>query len=291
MRDFFESFRFKVVLIITAMLIGGMVYAALNGGVSSAASYVIDIVFEPLKKLSNDISSSVSESLDMYMGSERYYNENQQLREELNSLYSKMMDYDRLKEENEQLRKMLELKETYETYEFSPPCTVIARTTNDPYYSFTVDKGSNDGIEIGDPVVTADGIVGVIDSVGYTTSKVRTLFAPESSMGAYTVRTKQSGLVSGGFESGSDGFIRMDYLNNDSDVRDGDIVVTSGSEEFPAGQIIGIVADTKVKDNGLSKYANVRPVVDPREVGSVFVIINYEPDEATIIKNGLEGEE
>ncbi|MBQ5329816.1 MAG: rod shape-determining protein MreC [Oscillospiraceae bacterium] len=288
MRDFFGSVRFKIIIGIMALLLGFMIYAGVNGGITSTTSYLLEVVFEPVKRLSTGISDNVSNSLDMLLNAEKYYEENKELKERMGELYSRMVDYDSVKRENEELRMMLELKEKYDAFDFSPPCTIISRTTNDPYSSFTIDKGERDGIKSGDPVVTKNGLVGVCAEVSYSTSKVRTLFSPETSVGAYTVRTQKTGLVSGGYELASEKSIRLEYLDNDTDVENGDIVVTSGSESFPPSLIIGTVDRIEAKNTGLSKYAVVKPLEDPSELTGVFVIINYEPDEAILIRNGSD---
>ena len=182
MKEFFHSVKFKIIVALMAVLLGAMIYSVTTGGYSSGSSYIFETVFEPVRSLSSKISEKVSTSLDMLINAEKYYNENIQLKEQLNSLYNDVIDYDKVLEENRELRVMLGLKEEYSDFEFSPPCTVIARTTNDPYASFTVDKGENDGIKPGDPVVTESGIVGVCYEVSRSTCKVRTLYSPKTAV-------------------------------------------------------------------------------------------------------------
>lgn len=273
-----------------AVLLGAMIYSVTTGGYSSGSSYLFELIFEPVKNLSMKLSDKISTSLDMVMNAQKYYDENQQLKEQINSYYNDMVEYDRVLQENAELRVMLELKTEYDDFEFSPPCNVIARTTNDPYASFTVDKGANDGIAPGDPVVTENGIVGACYEVSNTTCKVRTLFSPRTSVGVYSVRTKSEGIVSGGYDLAADGKIRMSYISKDSDIVEGDIIVTSGSTNYPAGQLIGTVESVAMEQSGLSKYAVIIPAEDPKTLTSVFVITNYTLDEITAIKTGQETE-
>ncbi len=288
MRDFFQSVKFKIIIALTALLIGAMIYSVTTGGYSTTSSYIFEMIFEPVKKLSHNISDQISVKLDMLINAEKYYNENQQLKKQLDELYNQIIDYDEIVHENGDLRTMLDLKEGYDNYKFSPPCTVIARATNDPYASFTVDKGSDDGIKPGDPVVTQNGIVGVCSEVSPVTCKIRTLFSPKTSMGAYAVRTKAEGVVSGGYEYASDGKIRMEHIAKESDIEKGDIIVTSGSANFPAGHLIGVVDSVEMETNGLSKYAIIIPAEDPRTLSGVFVVTDYKLDEITAIKTGQD---
>lgn len=274
-----------------AVLIGAMIYSVTTGGYASGSSYLFELVFEPIRSLSSKISDKVSTSLDMVINAEKYYNENKQLKARLNEIYNDIIDYDKLQSENSQLRMMLHLKEEYSDFEFSPPCNVIARTANDPFLSFTVDKGADDGIKPGDPAVTENGIVGVCYEVSSTTCKVRTLYSPKTSVGVYTVRTKTEGIVTGGYDLAVNGRIRMSYISKDSDILPGDVIVSSGSANYPAGQLIGVVEFVYMEQSGLSRYAEITPAEDPATISSVFVITNYSLDEITAIKTGQQTDE
>lgn len=288
MREFFHSVRFKILVALMAVLLGMMIYSVTTGGYASGTGYFVEKVLGPVKNLSAGVSERVSTSLDMLINAEKYYNENQQLKTQLGQLYNDMIDYDRLKEENEELRVMLELKEEYSDYEFSPPAAVIARTTNDPYASFTIDKGADCGITPGDPVVTKNGIVGVCYDVSPDTCRVRTLYNPKTAVGVYTVRGKAEGIAEGGYDLADDGRIRMSYISKEADIIPGDVVITSGSVSYPAGQLIGVVETVSMEASGLSKYAVLVPAEDPRTLTGVFVITNYSLDEVTAIKTGQE---
>lgn len=291
MKEFFHTIKFKIIIALTAVLIGAMIYSVTTGGYSSGSNYLFEVIFEPVRSLSSKISDKVSTSLDMVINAEKYYNENQQLKAQLGAIYNDVIDYDKVLRENRELRVMLELKEEYDNYKFSPPCTVIARTTNDPYGSFTVDKGSSDGIEPGDPVVTETGIVGVCSEVSPSTSKVRTLYSPKTAVGVYTVRTKAEGIAEGGYDLAVKGRIRMSYISKESDIKEGDVIVTSGSANYPAGQLIGTVESVQMEQNGLSKFAVIIPAEDPNTITGVFVITDYTLDEVTAIKTGQQAEE
>ena len=276
MKEFFKTAKFKILVAVTAVIIGVMIYTLTKGGYSSESSSFFDKIFEPAKKLSANISNKVSSSLDMLVNAEKYYNENQQLKEQLNGLYKDIIDYDSLQRENEELRVMLDLKEKYEDFTFSPPCAIIARQTNDPYATFTIDKGSSDGIKPYDPVVTSDGLVGVCFDVSSSTAKVRTLYSPKTAVGVYSVRTKAIGIIEGDFELAGDGLCRMNYIEKTSDIKAGDIVITSGSQNFPAEQLVGVVKETGMEDSGLSQYAIIEPAVKPTAITNVFVITGFK---------------
>ncbi len=211
----------------------------------------------------------------MLVNAQKYYDENQKLRDTLNKVYNDIIDYDKIKTENEELRTLLGLKEEYDEYEFSSPCHVIARTTNDPYGSFTIDKGSNDGIRPYCPVITSSGLVGVCYDVSRSTSKVRTLYSPKTAVGVTVMRSKASGVMEGDYELAADGLCRISYISKDADIVVGDVIYTAGSEYFPSEQFVGTVEEVGMEDSGLSKYAIVKPAIDPYNISDVFVITNF----------------
>ncbi len=275
MKGFFQSAKFKIIVALTAVVVGILIFSLTKGGYAADSSSLLSVIFEPFQKASTAISEKVSSSLDMLVNAEKYYNENIQLKENLNELYNDIIDYDRLQRENAELRELLALKEENGEFVFSSPCTVIARTANDPYGSFTIDKGSDDGIAPYDPVITSEGLVGVCYDVSRTTSRVRTLYSPKTAVGVTVLRTKASGILEGDYELVENGCSRMSYIEKTADIRVGDIIMTTGSETFPAGQLVGTVEEVGIEDSGLSKYAVVRPAIDVDSLTSVFVITDF----------------
>ena len=252
-----------------------MIYAAVSS--SNAISSAIGTAFVPFQKFSNRISDSVTEAIDMLVNARNYYEENQKLKEQLAELYAEISDYTQISQENDHLREMVGLAESNAGIKFSEPCTVIGRTANDVYGSFFIDKGSKDGIEYYDPVVTANGIVGFITEVENTYSRVTTILSNEISLGVYCVRTGETGVIEGNYELALNGGIRMVYIPLECEMKSGDIIITSGySGTVPQGLVIGIVGDTEIAQNGLSRSGLITPTVDPYELKTVFVITDFD---------------
>lgn len=275
MKQFFGSKKFIVIACIAAFLIGIMVYAAVSS--SNAVSSAIGRVFMPIQKFSNNISDAVTETLDMLINARDYYDENQKLKEQLAEIYAQMSDYTEVMQENEHLREMIDLSQSSDGIVLSEPCTVIGRTANDIYGSFFIDAGEKDGIEYYDPVVTSSGLVGFVTEVEYTYSKVTTLLSNEISLGVYCVRTGETGVIEGNYELAIDGMIRMVYIPLETQMRDKDIIITSGySGLVPQGLVVGTAGETFIAQNGLSRSGLITPTVDPFELKTVFVITDFD---------------
>ncbi len=275
MKEFFSSKKFIVIACIAAFLIGVMIYAAVSS--SNAISSAIGRAFAPVQRFSNNISDKVTETIDMLINAKDYYNENIALKEELSGLYAQISDYTQIRQENERLREMIDLAPSSNGIELSEPCNVIGRTANDAYGSFFIDKGEKDGIEFYDPVVTSSGLVGYVTEVQYTYSKVTTVLSNELSLGVYCVRTGETGVIEGSYELSLDGLVRMVYIPLECELREGDIVITSGySGTVPKGIVVGTVEDTYIASNGLSRSGNIKPAVDPYTLKNVFVITDFD---------------
>jgi rod shape-determining protein MreC len=279
-KEFFESFKFKVILCIIALLFGMMIFAVTKNGNMVGIQRGFVFVVEPLAKLSNSISHSVSKKLDMLVNAEKYYNENQQLKEKLSDAYEMLIEYADAKKEISELRKFIGIKEQNAEYLLSPPCKVIGRTANDPFKSFIIDRGTTDGIKIGDPVVTGAGLVGVITEISESQASVRTLLSAQPlSVPAICSETGDIGFVQGSVTCAFDGTTKFTLTKLENSMSVGNIIKTSGeSRYFPANTPIGIVEEIGIEDSGLLSYAIIRPIVSPNDVTSVMVIISMEND-------------
>lgn len=275
MRDFFYSKKFKVIICVMALLIGITLYTVKESS-SDPGNSVIAKVLAPVQKLATSIKNGVEESLSVITNAKQYYEDNKQLRAQLDELYVQIIDYEKLKNENEQLRKVIGLKEDFPDYEFSPPCQIISKTANDPFGSFIIDKGTTDGVSVYDPVITDTGLVGIVTKASTTYSRVTTIFSPDVPVGAYCIRNDTTGIVECDAELAAEGVCRMKYIEKDSDLKKGDIIVTSGNSGlFPKDRVIGIVEEIYIEESGLSKTAVIKPVADIKNIQSVFVITSF----------------
>lgn len=277
MREFFSSWKFKVILGVVALLLGLMVYAATTSNIATSPESLLGAITAPFQRLTTNISNAVESQLDKLINADKYYKENQLLKEQLAEIYGKYINYEDIKAENEQLREVIGLKEDNSDYEFSPPSSIIGRQSNDIYGSFVIDKGSLDGISAQDPVITSAGLVGRVIEVAPTYSRVATLLSPDVPVGVYCVETKDTGILMGDIDLASQGKCKMVYIDKDSKLKRGDIVVTSGrSGVFPDGIMVGTVEDVYIEDTGLSKSAIITPVVNSGKIKDVFVITSFE---------------
>jgi len=194
--------------------------------------------------------------------------ENERLRRESEALRGQTLRLARYERENRELRALLKMP--------APPggitraAPVIALDATDYVRSITLGIGSRSGVRAKDAVFTPQGVVGQVEVVSPFTATVTLLTDRASGVGAMTGRGLASGVVKG--TGGSN--CRMAYMDYRADVREGDVVFTSGdSQIFPRGLVIGRVSRVE-KDKNLSQLtAWVDPSVSFDRLSAVSVRI------------------
>lgn len=276
MGGFFRSFKFKIILGVLAVLLGVVLYAVTQGGNTTWLSQAFGTVFNPVRQAFSAVSDKIEEGVNTIINAQQYYDENQELRAQIGALNSQLVDYEDTKEELAELRKFLGIKEEHPDFVHSAPCHLISYVTNDPYGAFVIDRGREDGISVNDPVMTGEGLVGVITEVADSYATVRTVLSPDLSIGAVCNRTKDTGIVEGNLHYAADGKTKMIYMDKAMTMQQGDLVITAGSSGlFPRGCVIGNVVETGMEESGLSAYAVIQPAVNLERITSVVVLLDF----------------
>lgn len=276
MQKFFKSWGFKLICALAVLAIAVMVRAAAVGDTDVFISQTLSVISQPFLKLSTSVSESVNGFLDRFVRTEDVFLQNEELRRQLREANDKLVEYENIKRENEQFREFLQLKENNPDYDFET-ATVIGRDSTSRFGSFTIDKGSVDGIEVADPVITSDGLVGIVWEVGLTYSHVRTVIDISVDVGVYSISTRDSGIVSGDIALSSEGLCKLHYLPKNSGISAGELIVTSGiGGVFPKNLVVGTVRSIELDSNGLSLSAAIEPAADIAGVTDVLVIKSFD---------------
>ena len=201
--------------------------------------------------------------------------QNAELESEINSLREQLADYETAKSENEFYKKYLEIKDNNPDFKFEA-ATLISRDNRDPYKGFVINKGTVNGVQKNDPVITDAGLVGFITETGLTTSKVATILSPDVIMGALDNRTNDSGVVSGSMDLVQKGYTKFYNLSRSCNIAVGDYVVTSGEGIFPKGLLVGTIQTIDSDEYNTSIFAAVKPFVDIDNIREVMIITDFK---------------
>lgn len=181
--------------------------------------------------------------------------------------------------ENQRLKSLLNYKESL-PYE-AKMARVIANDPRTEFKSITIDIGYDDGVLPLMPVVGADGLVGKVGKTFAKSSQVLLIIDPNSSVDSMVQRSRARGLIIGTADKTKlrpgNYLTRLEYLRRVSDIRDGDVLVTSGFDGiFPSGIPIGTVAETSASRYGIFQEANVVPFENMAELQEVMVLLKSE---------------
>ncbi|WP_099206025.1 rod shape-determining protein MreC [Scatolibacter rhodanostii] len=280
-----ETFKWSGIKKLVVALVALFVLNAFTAsGKANFFSSAIGLITTPLLQMTASASGQVTEYLNLdTMTKEELKQKNQQLSEENAQLRNQLLDYQKKVKENEQLKSQLEIKE--EKAEVSMlAASVIARNQNDVFYGFSIDKGSLAGVESGDAVITNEGMIGVITDVYATTSNVKSIFSEDTKVAAMTVcydeatstYSDESGVIGSSAILAANGLLRMDYLLNDTKIKEGAIITASGvGGNYPKDLVIGSVMSVEQSEYSISKYAVVKPYADIKNATDVFVVTDF----------------
>ncbi len=240
-------------------------------------------VVSPMQSGINRVGKYLSDKMELLDSKERLLQENKQLKEKIDAL-----NYDNkiLANENSNLDNFRELYELDQQYPDYPKvaATVIGRDGNNWFRLFTIDKGKDDGVDVDMNVIAGDGLVGIVSEVGRHYAKVRGIIDDKSNVSAMFDSTGETCMVKGNMQSIYKGFIDITMISNSTEAKDGDSVVTSRiSDKFLPGLLVGYVSNIKDESDGLSKSAQLTPVVSFDKLESVLVI--------TTLKDSSENED
>jgi len=173
--------------------------------------------------------------------------ENERLKELLLVQKAQLQRYETLTEENDRLRSLLEGAEgqVFE-YRFAE----LVRVDLDPFsHRVLIDRGSSDGVTVGQAVIDGQGVMGQVEDVHLHFSTVRLISDPNH---ALPVQINRTGLRSVAFGSGETGNLVLNSVPREADVREGDLIVTSGlGSRFPSGYPVARVSDIN-REEGLT---------------------------------------
>jgi rod shape-determining protein MreC len=170
--------------------------------------------------------------------------------------------------ENVRLRAMLQYTE--DTIDQEIVARVIGLNPSAQFNSIRVNRGENDGVRVGMPVVTPEGVVGhVVRAVG-TSADVMLITDPNSHIGGVVQRTRVRATASG---AGPARALTVEIVRREDDVRDGDVVVTAGSDGiFPRGLPVGVVRAPERPTVGMFLKGTLEPTVDLSRVEEVIIL-------------------
>ncbi len=256
------------------------IVATLASGVTSAplkeAAGMIIVPFEKsiaaIGQWLTDVHSAFQDKQDLIGANKELQTTVDALTEQNNILIQDQAELTRLEQ-------LYDLDEEYSDYP-KVAARIISKDPGNWYDTFTINRGSSDGIRVDNNVIAGKGLVGIVTEVGSNWATVRAIIDDSSNVSAMTVSTDDNCVVEGDLELIDEGKLRFTQLYDLEDrVTVGERIVTSNiSEKYVEGLFIGYVSDIELDTNNLTKTGTIVTPVDFQHLKDVFVITVNKQD-------------
>ncbi len=273
MKHFFTT-KIKVVLIIALLLAVGL--AVLGNFIGTTpADTLVQGLLTPLRAGASALTGQAERFYNYIFRYEALEAENAALRQQIAEMEEAARTAGSVSRENERLRALLEMDPVEEGYTLVD-AYIISWNSADWSSSFTINRGTSAGIEVGMCAITANNeVVGLVTEAGPNYAVVRTVLDSTLEISATIASSGYSGMVKGGYANDREGMLMMEYLPTSSVLRNNDQVVTSGSTVYPRNLILGYVVDAGFDSTGVAKYAILEPAADIDSLEQVFILTEF----------------
>lgn len=235
----------------------------------------VQAILTPLRSGFSSITRQVERYYDYIFGYEALEAENVYLNERINEMEADSRNIDALERENERLRALLNLQASKTDYQFCE-AYIIAWDAGNWKSTFSIAKGTNNGLETGMVAVTEFGqVVGMITAIGPNWATVTTILDTSLEVSASIVSSGYTGIVQGNYSVTEGNTLRINYLPTSVVLRNEDQVVTTDSSVYPKDLILGYIQSAGYDETGVAKYATLRPAADMDTLEQVFIITQF----------------
>lgn len=247
-----------------------LVFNISGGPLKTIAGYI----FIPMQQGINHTGSWIFDTANDFRTLSDVLAENEELQAKVDELTVELTNTKMDAYELERLRELFELDEKYPTFE-KIAASVVAKDSGNWFSSFTINRGSNHGIEKGMNVISGSGLVGIVTDVGPNYAKVRSIIDDANNVSGMIPSTGDNLNVSGDLKAMNESMvISFSGLRDDEgDIKVGDPIVTSYvSDQYHQGILIGYISSIENGSNNLTKVGTITPVVDFEHLEEVLVI-------------------
>ena len=235
-------------------------------------------VFTPMQTGINSIGTKITSKIQLFKDIKTLTKENEELKSEIEKIKGENRLLLQDKNELDSLRSLFDIEAKYEKLP-NVAARVVSKDPTNWYSTFTIDKGSKDGIKNNMNVIANDGLVGIIAETGYNYAKVRTIIDDKSNVTAVFLNSTEICNVAGNLQTMSEGKIDVESIAKDVEIKEGDALYTAyDSPKFHSGILIGYISDIKIDSNNVTKSAKLTPVINFEELEAVLVITEVKEE-------------
>ena len=268
-----QKFMLTVLTVLCIVLIGVSFFTdKLTAPVQNALSYIIT----PLQKGINGMGLWLTDRADYFATIDELRQENEQLKTELDEVKEKNLVLIQDQIELNNLRELYALDNKIPGYE-KVAARVIGKSSGNWFSTFTIDKGSKDGILVDMNVICGNGLVGIVTDVTDNSATVRSIIDDNSNVTGMLITSSDTCNIRGDLELIDSGYVHLEYLRGDVNVSGGDMIVTSNiSSKYIEGILIGYAKNVSDDANSLTQSGYLVPAVDFEHMTEVLVIMQLK---------------
>jgi rod shape-determining protein MreC len=254
------------------VVVGGVILLALSGYLSPVLKVALSPFLSAQSWLSNRYMALV-EFVTVPRDVASLRQRNVELENQVSQLQTQLIQLQQQLREAQVLYALLDFARARPENEYIA-AAVIGRDPN-PFLQYVIiDKGSDDGIRHGMPVVTQQGLVGRIDAVTAGASRVQLIIDVNSTVNVRLQSSQANAILTGSLT----GDINLQMIPQDVVVQPGEVVLTSGlGGNYPSDVLIGQVVTVRKSETDLFQTASVQPAVNFSSLRAVLVVKNFRP--------------
>lgn len=232
----------------------------------------------PVQSGVNSVGSAIYDEIIDYSKLKNALDENKEMKDIITQLTEENTRLQSEEFELKRLRELYSLDQDYGHYQ-KVGARVIANDSSNWFQIFRIDKGSKDGIAVDMNVVAGGGLVGIVTDVGANYATVRAIIDDSSRVSGMAMQSGDSCIVAGDLTLFNEGRLRITNVLKESDLKDGDKVVTSNiSSVFLPGILVGYAADITNDSNNVTKSGYLIPAAQFDSLQEVLVITQLKKD-------------
>ena len=273
MRHLFST-KLRIILVV-AVLLSAILAVLVGISNQSIPGMIVQGLLAPFRAAGNALTQTAEQYYSYMFRYEALAAENAELKAQIAQMEDVARQADSVNRENGRLRALNGLLTKNEDYK-TVDAYIIGWSSTDYNNSYTINRGTNSGIQENMCAITANGeVLGLVTEAGPNYAVVKTVLDSTLEISGTISDSGYNGMVKGGYIDGHEKLLQMNYLPSDSIIRNQDQVVTSGSTVYPRGLIIGHIVDAGYEETGVAKFALLEPAADIDSQEQVFIITQY----------------
>lgn len=280
MKTYLKKYGIKLLVLVLLVAAVTGIGHHLRQGAAGAAADAAGAVRTPFQKVATALVGRMEDLYGVLFRYDTLKEENEQLRAQIADLQKQQMAEAQATEENQRLRELLNLSEKHSDFKYES-AKVVSWNASNWNSSFTISKGSDSGLEVGDCVITEYGVlVGTVSETGSNWANVQTVTDLGTSIGVLVGSSEVSAILQGDYTLMRSQNMKLNYVASTGQIITGDTVITSGAGgSYPQGLIVGTVSSVHSEASGQNESAVVAPFTKLEDLTQIFIIKSFEVSE------------